>query len=380
MAYRIGVIVSRLYFHPLSKFPGPRLYAGSHLPYLFYEKLAGTFYKDVAALHERYGPIVRIAPNRLAIEPSIAWKEIFAHRPPARGEFQKDKRHFRNPDSLIAAYTDDHRRQRRQLSQAFSEVAMYQQEVYIKRYINLLIEQLSRLTEEGKIVDLVQWFNFTSFDIIGELTFAESFDCLSNGEYHPWITLIFTSIKAAANLQFIMQYPLLKPLAWYMVGKKGLERGRQHREAARQRAERRMALGPVDERKDFMTYILRDNDDTGKGGMTHNEIVQNTGLLMGAGSETTAGALSGLCFYLSKSPHAYSRLTKEIRSSFQSEEEINMRAVAQLPYLQACIEEGLRLYSPVPDLSPRVCPGDVVAGNYIPPGVSRIPSTHKNGD
>jgi cytochrome P450 len=362
-------VIYRLYFHPLASFPGPKLYAASYFPFLFAEKIQGTFFRDVAALHERYGPIVRIAPNRLAIEPEIAWKEIFAHNG-SRHEFFRDKKFFRNPDSLIAAYTEDHRRQRRQVASAFSESALYQQEVHIMKYVNLLMERLKEKADARMAVDLVKWFNFIAFDVIGDLTFAESFGCLETGDYHPWIAVIFASVKSASNLQFVMHYPLLRPLAWYMLGWDGLEKGKMHREVGRQRAEKRIARGPVEDRKDFMTYILRDNNPGSKTGMTHEEIVQNTGLFMGAGSETTAGAMAGLIFHLTQAPHAYETLTEEIRSRFQSEDEINMRAVTKLPYLQACIEEGLRMYSPVPDMAPRVSTGETVAGRYIPKEVS----------
>jgi len=330
--------------------------------------MQGTFFRDVAALHERYGPFVRIAPDRLAIEPAIAWKEIFAHRG-SRPEFYKHKPFFRNPDSVIGAYTEDHRRQRRQLASAFSESAMYQQEVHIKRYVDLLTKRLRDKAEKGIAVDMVKWFNYMAFDLIGDLTFGESFDCVETGEYHPWIALIFASIKTASNLQFITHYPFLKPLAWYSIGRKGLEKGKLHRETARRRAETRIARGPVEDRKDFMTYILRDNDASR---MTRNEIVQNAGLFMGAGSETTAGALAGLAFHLTQAQQAYKRLTEEVRSRFKHEEEIGMRAVSNLPYLQACIEEGLRIYSPVPDMPPRISPGETVSARYIPQGVRAV--------
>ena len=333
--------------------------------------MQGTFFRDVAALHERYGPFVRVAPNRLAVEPAIAWKEIFAHRS-SRPEFYKYKPFFRNPDSVIGAFTEDHRRQRRQLAPAFSESAMYQQEVHIKRYVDLFIKRLREKSEKGIAVDMVKWFNYMAFDLIGDLTFAESFDCLETGEYHPWVALIFASIKTASNLQFITHYPFLKPLAWFTIGRSGLEKGKLHRETARQRAEKRIARGPVEDRKDFMTYILRGNDASGKTGMTHNEIVQNAGLFMGAGSETTAGAMAGLAFHLTQAQQAYNRLTAEIRARFRHEEDIDMRAVSKLPYLQACIEEGLRVYSPVPDMPPRISPGETVSGRYIPKGVSAV--------
>jgi cytochrome P450 len=61
-------------------------------------------------------------------------------------------------------------------------------------------------------------------------------------------------------------------------------------------------------------------------------------------------------------------LTDEVRQAFQSEDEITFNAVSSLPYLKACIEEGLRLYPPTPGGLPRTVPegGATVCGTYVP--------------
>lgn len=50
------------------------------------------------------------------------------------------------------------------------------------RYFDLLIQRLHENAD--KPVDLVKWYNFTTFDIIGDLTFGESFDCLETSTLH----------------------------------------------------------------------------------------------------------------------------------------------------------------------------------------------------
>jgi cytochrome P450 len=62
------------------------------------------------------------------------------------------------------------------------------------------------------------------------------------------------------------------------------------------------------------------------------------------------------------------KLTDEVRQAFQSEDEITFNAVSSLPYLKACIEEGLRLYPPTPGGLPRTVPegGATVCGTYVP--------------
>jgi hypothetical protein len=68
----------------------------------------------------------------------------------------------------------------------------------------------------------------------------------------------------------------------------------------------------------------------------------------------------------------YNRLKTEIREAFATEEEINLVAVEKLPYLNACLEEGLRVFPPAPiGFLRRIQDGgDVIDGESLPGGVS----------
>lgn len=43
--------------------------------------------------------------------------------------------------------------------------------------------------------DMVELYNFTTFDIMGDLTFAEPLNVLRDGEYVPWVEPIFATVK-----------------------------------------------------------------------------------------------------------------------------------------------------------------------------------------
>ena len=68
-----------------------------------------------------------------------------------------------------------------------------------------------------------------------------------------------------------------------------------------------------------------------------------------AGSETTALTLSGITSYLVKNPDRMARLAKEVRQTFKMDSEIKSGLISKLPYLNAVIEEGLRLCPLIPD-------------------------------
>jgi cytochrome P450 len=75
-------------------------------------------------------------------------------------------------------------------------------------------------------------------------------------------------------------------------------------------------------------------------------------------------------FLLLKNPKVCATLTKEIRDTFKSYEEISPSALLNLKYLAAFISETLRVYLPASTGGPRVSPGAVVDGVYVPKGVS----------
>jgi hypothetical protein len=72
----LGAIYRR-YFHPLSKFPGP-FWASITRWWMVSEIFSGEHEKHINALHEKYGPIVRIAPNEVAIADPHAVKVIYS--------------------------------------------------------------------------------------------------------------------------------------------------------------------------------------------------------------------------------------------------------------------------------------------------------------
>jgi cytochrome P450 len=117
---------------------------------------------------------------------------------------------------------------------------------------------------------------------------------------------------------------------------------------------------------DVIRFILKNNTDKG---MSRTEIKTNSENLILAGSETTATCLSGTMFYLGRNPDIMRIVVDEIRSRFATEDEITIKSTLDLTYMQACIEENLRMFPPVNASPTRVSPGDFVAGYYLPKNV-----------
>ena len=71
----------------------------------------------------------------------------------------------------IVSNDDDHARIRKLVSHAFSETALREQEPILNSYFDLFISRLNDQIGEAVTtkVDIVSWYNFTTFDIIGSV-------------------------------------------------------------------------------------------------------------------------------------------------------------------------------------------------------------------
>lgn len=130
-----------------------------------------------------------------------------------------------------------------------------------------------------------------------------------------------------------------------------------------------MQLGP-NAKKDFFYYLLNAKDaETGKG-FTTKELWGEANVLMIAGSDTTATALSSTLFHLCKTPSALSKLQSELYAAFPTASSITPgKPLSDCHYLKACIDEAMRMAPPVPGLLPReVITPCTIDGLEIPAG------------
>ncbi|KAL6918601.1 hypothetical protein ACHAP8_010991 [Fusarium lateritium] len=354
-----------VFFHPLSKVPGPKLYALTQLPYLYYLTRGRWVYR-LKELHDQYGPVVRYTPTDVSFITADAYKTIYGHKTGGAKEFEKDLRIYRQnrpAQNLIVSKHEDHKRQRKLLSHAFSHKALRGQEDLLNRYVDLFVERLTQKAREGEAVDMVAWYNFATFDLIGHLALGQPFGCLETGKYHPWVSKIFGSIKAIAYSQAAIRLGLRNWMATFTPAHL-MKAAKEHFEFTEHAAGARLDVKDTNS-QDFMSYILRYNDERG---MSRPEIVENASLLIIAGSETTATLLSGVTYQLLTNREKYDKLVDEIRSSFSAEDEITATRVDQQKYLLAVLSEGLRMYPPVPGALARVTPrgGEFVEGYWMP--------------
>jgi cytochrome P450 len=125
-------------------------------------------------------------PNELSFNTAKAWDDIYGHRV-GLANMDKDPIHvgaveaIPGATNLTMAPDAHHARQRRALAHAFSKQALLEQEPILRGYVDLFVERLREMAQKGEAANMVSWFNFCTFDIIGDLSFGEPFGCLNDG-------------------------------------------------------------------------------------------------------------------------------------------------------------------------------------------------------
>jgi cytochrome P450 len=211
------------------------------------------------------------------------------------------------------------------------------------------------------------WFSLTTFDIIADLSFGDSFGCLKSSEYHPWVRAAIDGTQLAVKIAQAKEFSWLTPVVQRLIPRSVIRRRRQHFQTSCEKLSLRLQKAPGG-RPDFVSYILRHDNEKG---MSRDEMDSNMSLFFNAGSETTATLLSGLTYFVLKNPSIMERLTKEIRDTFANEGDMDVAELDKLPYLNAVLKETLRHYPPAPMMFNRRVPkgGDEVCGRWIPGGV-----------
>ncbi|KAL1956708.1 hypothetical protein VTO42DRAFT_6858 [Malbranchea cinnamomea] len=364
--YVAGKAVYNVYFHPLSKFPGPKYLALTRIPVTL-----ATFRGQRAQfrhnLHRRYGEIVRVAPNELSFAHAQSWRDIYSTQAKVTGTRAiRGVQEETGAHSVVTASGDDHTRQKRMMTTLFSEKVLKENQPTFVHYADLLVQRLAE--SEGKPMAMADWYNFTTFDIIGDLLFGESLGLLDNSKYIPWVTSISDFLKAFAMIVVLYEFRLFR-FFWSLMPNKMLRSLREtHFRYTSEKLERYLQKSDKERRGIFKMLL----DGGSHRGLHMEELYPNAPILMFGGSETAATTLRCLTFLLLKNPDKMQKLVNEIRGAFSSSDQMNYDSLAQLKYLNACIEESLRFYTPCTNGLPRLVQpgGAVICGEWVPGGTN----------
>ncbi|KAL4998500.1 cytochrome P450 [Aspergillus recurvatus] len=352
VSYIVLVGAYRLFLHPLSRFPGP-VFAALTVWYEFYYDgiQRGRYTFEIQRMHEKYGPVVRISPNELHVnEPSFI-EELYAGSGKKRDKYTYFTRQFGIPDSVFGTPGHDlHRLRRGALNRFFSKASVTKLEPIIDSAIGKLCTQLESFSGSQRPVKMNMAFSCMTTDVVTEYAFAKSYNFLDSPTFEP---NFHRAIVAGSDMgPWIKQFPFLMTLMnvlpkWILtrINPEAAVYVQFQEDIRRQIREVRSQIdqGKSNEKTRTIFHELL-TGDLPEQEKRIERLWQEGQIVVGAGTETTAWALSATLFYLLDNPRTMRRLREELERAIpDAADRVTWKQLEQLPYLSAVICEGLRL-------------------------------------
>lgn len=378
---------------PTRKIPGPFLARFTRLWYLR-SVWSGQHQKQAIALHRKYAkgqfyaPIVRLGPNLFSIiepdkriygigskMPKSAWYEGWKHPSPDRWTLFPDRNIQRHNDT------------RKKFQAIYSLSSLVSYEKYVDDCAAIFDDRLREMVKSGEFVDMGHWFLCYAFDVIGNITYSKRYGFLDEGRDVNGVMKALDASMPYSTLVGI--YPWLHPYMFEVLqripgsGAAGrttlmgiVSKIKAKREA--ERKARDVEGKGVEEKEegmpeDFLDKLLDLRDDHEKGVTDYHCFMMGLSNII-AGADTTALTLSSVLYYLIKTPRAMQKLREEIRERTEAgacqEDRVAFKDGQNMPYLQACIKEAMRLHAGVGlPLWRTVTEGGVeLDGTFLPAG------------
>lgn len=394
----------------LRKYPGFTPLAGVTDLCYCYLSSQGSRSKDLHEAHKT-APILRIGPNALSFGRIRAVKDIYGHNTKCGKDLNYVILGGSHTHLIDVVDKPDHARKRKLMSAAFAIKNLERWEFKVASVTSRLLKVLdekctvalppSQSTPDGEdlTIDFNQIINLWTIEAINQIALSANLGLIEQGTDEVIAekmdgTLYKARYRQAQNqisyaqAAFVWAYSAYSWLAtlskispkWRQIWKDGEP---WNDVVYHQVMERMRKYHRGEELDDFFSALMTD-----KSGNPNNlelgEVVSEIGIIINAGADTTAIALSHIMELLLQHPEHLQRLRAELDEVLDEDDEVApYDKVKDLPFLRACIDEGLRLIPPTSaGLARRTPPeGAQILGEWIPGDTSvsmTIYSAHRD--
>lgn len=174
VSYKAVIYVQRLYFHPLSKFPGPKICAASRIYEFYWDSVQhGRLWTKLPELHARYGPIVRMGPDELHIQDSEYFTYLFSFKP--LDKWAIAARQFGLQYAMFG--TEEYKlytQRRAAFGDAFSRSKTFKLQSLVNANTRKGCDQIETRAAEGQTTDLAFLYRAITAEIITEYMYGMS--------------------------------------------------------------------------------------------------------------------------------------------------------------------------------------------------------------
>ncbi|TEA13612.1 Cytochrome P450 monooxygenase lolP1 [Colletotrichum sidae] len=362
-------------WYRLSHVPGPFSHAITGFA-MARAALNGAVHEYYMDLHERYGPLVRIGPNTVMFSDAETLKRIAAARSGyTKGEWYVVGRTTPGEDHLFSLRDEDRRRHlKSRMGPGYSglENGGFEAGVdkHVASFVDLIESKYISTAAEYRPMDMASKSTYFALDVVSELGFGHAYGFLREdrdlyqyvGTKDAFFPVMVTmgSVPRLARLMHSWPLSLGLPRSADSAGFGALMG------FAKTFVDGRLAPDAKPGRDMMQSFI--------NAGLTREELTQEVYVETIAGSDTTATAIRMILLSLLSNPRAYSSLRAEIDAAAAANRisrPVRDAEARTLPYLQAVIREGLRLYPPSTGIVSKEVPaggGDTVHGFRLPAG------------
>ncbi|KAJ4413537.1 hypothetical protein N0V82_008475 [Gnomoniopsis sp. IMI 355080] len=363
LTYWACIYVYRVTWHPLAKFPGPKL-AGASFWYEFYYDLwphYGRYMWKIKELHDEYGPIVRINPNFIHIHDPDYFEEIYAGGKRVR---DRDPWFLHNSDKGLVSGSllqtmdhETHRMRRGALNPFFSKRAILQLEDLLVEKIDILLDRLGRACKTSESVNLSYAVAALSFDMA--TAYALGAD-LGNLRREDWGSDWLDAFRVVGQIRPLgRQFPFLvntvmgyltpEVVEWFSPSTANLSRKLMYPMRILQSVDAKVHPASVNSKTIFLDIIDSNLPPSEK---TPERLNAETFSALG-GVETMTRTLAVTIFYLFESPVILQKLRAELKTVITHPgDNVTLAQLEALPYL------GLRITTGITTRMPRVAPNE----------------------
>ncbi|EJF56531.1 cytochrome P450 [Dichomitus squalens LYAD-421 SS1] len=357
-AYRISP------FHPLAWYPGPPLAKVTKF-WGVWLSWTGTQHRVFLNLHRKHGPFVRTGPNELSVADIRAVTEVLGASGLSKGEWYSARQDPNAPRNLIVLTGEAHANRRRLWNRGLSTESLREYEPVLSNRVKQFMVHLMAAAPVGSL-DISQSIGYFTFDFMGDMVYLCPLHMLSNGgdESGFWDMLNRFSVAASIISHIPWIFPIVQRVPFLSRDLKRL------RKFGLELAMGRMQRGA---RMKDLWYHLSDEAHMEKKKPSISDVIADGALAVIAGADTTAGALTALVYFVLRNTECYHKLRDEVDRIYpRGTDATDITLHDRLVWMDACINETLRLQPPVPTNGPRQVPYDGlgvnIAGCYVPPG------------
>ncbi|KAK3903539.1 cytochrome P450 monooxygenase sdnE [Staphylotrichum tortipilum] len=185
IVYNTLLAIYRVLLSPLANIPGPKVAAVTYLYEIYYDVWqGGQYFKRIAEMHEKYGPIVRINPDEVHFNDPEFIDVLFPGPARKTDKHSSLGRRTGTQDSIVATVDHDmHRKRRNTINGFFSIASIRRLEPIMQESMRKLLARMATAGETGEVLRMHFVFKACTSDIITKYAFGDSFHFLDEDDF-----------------------------------------------------------------------------------------------------------------------------------------------------------------------------------------------------